>query len=242
MSNAVKVLQATLLGLLLALVLSLVGILLVVLGRAPALLADPELVRGVADVWFEAAADALTESGFAPGGANPDDPLLRERIVVVTEGINERVARRVIEALLYLDRVDDHAPIKLYLSTQGGWLDPAFAIVDTMQTIRAPVDTIAIGGCFSAGSVILVAGTGTRSAAPNAILSIHANQPEGGSELSSDRTQRERFERHFAARASLPREWFPLVGDEAYYLTPEEALQYHLIDRVESPSASAPVQ
>jgi ATP-dependent Clp protease protease subunit len=238
MTGARSILRASALGALLAvLLLALTGLAGLAV-FAVAAFRDPEWARDVGEAWFQEAADSLTEAGFEAGGVDPDDPLLEERILVITESINERVARRVIESLLYLDRLDGESPITLYIATTGGWVDPAFAIVDAIDSIRAPVDTIAIGGCFSAGSIILAAGTGTRSATPNAILSIHANSAEGEAALSYERISRERFTRHFEQHAALPREWFPLIGDKSYYLTPEEAVKHRLIDRVASPVRS----
>ena len=196
---------------------------------------DRAWLEDAAETWSEAAADALTEAGFGVDRLDPSDPLLEARVIVITESINERVARRVIESLLYLDGRDGAAPITLYLATVGGLLDPAFAIVDAIASIHAPVDTIAIGGCFSAGTVVLAAGTGTRSATPNAIVSIHANSEAGDDPFSYERIARERMVRHFEAHAALPREWFPLVGDTSYYLTAEEALKRGLIDRIVEP-------
>lgn len=236
--NGGKWLRASALGAALAVALLAAAALATLAAVALAALRDPEWARELGEAWFQEAADSLTEAGFETGGLDPDDPLLRERIIVVTESINERVARRVIESLFYLDRLDGEAPVRLYVATAGGWVDPAFAIVDAIGSIRAPVDTIAFGGCFSAGTIILAAGTGTRSATPNAILSIHANSAEGGAAQSYDRIGRERFARHFETHAALPREWFPLTGDKSYYLTPAEALKLGLIDRVESPPLS----
>ena len=236
--NGGKLLRASALGAALAVALVAAIALAALAAAVVSVLRDPEWARELGEAWFQEAADSLTEAGFGAGGLDPDDPLLRERILVITESINERVARRVIESLFYLDRLDGEAPVRLYIATTGGWVDPAFAIVDAIGSIRAPVDTIAFGGCFSAGTVILAAGTGTRSATPNAILSIHANSTEGGAAQSYERIGRERFARHFETHAALPREWFPLTGDESYYLTPAEALKLGLIDRVESPVRS----
>jgi len=236
-NNAVKVLQAAAAGIGFGAVLVVLAALAGAVVYVGTLLSDPETARGVAAVWVEQASDSFTEAGFGAGALNPDDPLLRSRVIVLTEAVNERTARRVIESLVYLDRLDSEAPITLYLATSGGWLDPAFAIVDAMQRVKAPVDTIATGGCFSAGAVILAAGTGTRAATPNAILSVHANSDEGGDALSYERLSRERLERHFRQNATLPPEWFPLTGDKTYYLTPEEAVKYGLVDRIEIPKS-----
>ena len=107
-----------------------------------------------------------------------DDPLITSRKILVTANINERTAKDVVARLLYMNALDPHRPIDLYLSTQGGWVDSAFTIIDAMQLIEAPVNTWAIGGCYSSGALILAAGTGRRYATPNAVLMIHASLDE----------------------------------------------------------------
>jgi ATP-dependent Clp protease protease subunit len=139
----------------------------------------------------------------------------------------------VAARLLYLNAVDPHRPIDLYLSTQGGWIDSAFTIIDAMELIHAPVNTWAIGGCYSAGALILAAGTGRRYATANAVLMIHASLDEDSKRpYSYERLALERYERVWRQRADLPDDWFPMVGGEEYYLSPQEALQFHLVDEI----------
>jgi ATP-dependent Clp protease protease subunit len=165
-----------------------------------------------------------------------DDPLLRERTILVTANINEYTAKDVAARLLYLNAVDPDRPIDLYLSTQGGWVDSAFTIIDVVDRIEAPVNTWALGGCYSAGALILAAGTGRRYATPNAVLMIHASLDEDAKRpYSYERLALERYERVWRERANLPADWFPMVGGEEYYLSPQEALQFKLIDEIAPP-------
>ncbi|MGH7785789.1 MAG: ATP-dependent Clp protease proteolytic subunit [Candidatus Binatia bacterium] len=162
-----------------------------------------------------------------------DDPLLGERKIFVTANINEYTAKDVAARLLYLNGRDARRPIDLYLSTQGGWVDSAFTIIDVMNLIDAPVNTWAIGGCYSAGALILAAGTGTRFATSNAMLMIHASLDEDSEQsFSYERLALERYERIWRERAALPDDWFPMVGGEEYYLSPDEALRFKLIDAI----------
>lgn len=162
-----------------------------------------------------------------------DDPLLATRQILVTENINERTSKAVVARLLYLSSLDPRRPIDLYLSTQGGWVDSAFTIIDAMQLIDAPVNTWAIGGCYSSGALILAAGTGRRYATPNAVLMIHASLDDPSKQsFSYERLALQRYERIWRRRAQLPDAWFPMVGGEEYYLSPQEALEFKMIDEI----------
>ena len=207
-------------------VLTLAGLMLQDLRTIAANLADPEsLIEQVVDE-FLAANPREVE-------LRADDPLLKSRTILVTANINEDTAKQVAARLLYLNAVDPHRPIDLYLSTQGGWIDSAFTIIDAMNLIQSPVNTWAIGGCYSAGALILAAGTGRRFATPNAVLMIHASLDEDSKRpYSYERLALDRYERVWRDHADLPEEWFPMVGDEEYYLSPEQALQFKLIDEI----------
>ncbi|MEO1495878.1 MAG: ATP-dependent Clp protease proteolytic subunit [Planctomycetota bacterium] len=186
----------------------------------------------LAEPAVDLAMDRLNESGFAEPPLDPEDPLLRSRIIVVTEGMNERVARRVIRQLLYLDMANSEVPITMHLSTPGGWLDAAFAIVDTMRSIRPPVTVIATGGCYSAGTVVLAGATGERLAAPQALLSIHVNDYLDDGPLGPDTQELARFRRIYADGTRVPQAWFDEPGDNHFYLNVDQALEYGLIERV----------
>ena len=216
-------------GCLVVLTLTAVFVAVVLMDRREGPAAD---IAGMAEEVTDLFADSLTEAGFGFSDESLDDPLLAGRRILITEGINERVANAVVRRLFYLDATDPTAPIDLYIATAGGWLDSAFTIVDAMEGIRAPVNTIAIGGCYSAGSVILVSGTGRRVATPNVVISVHANQTAGDRKYSAWKPFRERFERVYREKASVPEEWFPMTGEKHYYLSPEEALELGLVDEV----------
>jgi len=194
---------------------------------------DPDEISDVMQTTSAIFTDAFIEAGLRPQGLDPDDPLLAQRTIVISEGMNESVARRVVESLLYLDHQDPTQPIDLYIYTTGGWYDSAFAIADTILAIDAPVNTIALGGCYSAGAIVLVAGTGTRSAHPNAILSVHANLDHDSTEYTHERYNEARMEAHFRRFAKLPEAWYPLSGEpEHYYFDPTEAIEIGVIDRI----------
>jgi ATP-dependent Clp protease protease subunit len=196
------------------------------LGAIENALSDPGTIA-------ESVIDELLASVPEEPSLRPDDPLITSRQILVTANINERTAKNVAARLLYMDALDHKRPIDLYLSTQGGWVDSAFTIIDTMQLIEAPVNTWAIGGCYSSGALILAAGTGRRFATPNAVLMIHASLDEESKEsYSYERLALQRYERIWKRRAQLPDAWFPMIGGEEYYLSPQEALDFKLIDEI----------
>lgn len=104
--------------------------------------------------------------------------LLKERIVFLGTGINDAVANVVVAQLLYLNSVDPKAPVHLYINSPGGSVYAGLAIYDTMQMIKAPVATYAIGVTASMGTALLSAGAkGMRYALPHATIHMH---PTGG--------------------------------------------------------------
>jgi ATP-dependent Clp protease protease subunit len=107
--------------------------------------------------------------------------LLKERIVMLSSGINDQISNLIVAQLLYLDSQDQEKPIRLYINSPGGQVYSGLAIYDTMQQIKAPVATVAVGFAASFGTVLLTAGQkGMRYALPNA--TIHMHQPLGGAQ------------------------------------------------------------
>lgn len=190
----------------------------------------------LADYTVTAATDYLIEGGFAGTKLDPDEPLLKQRTILITEAINERTARHVIARLLYLNGLDPELPIDLYITTNGGWKDSAFAMIDVMERISAPVNTIGLGGCYSAGSMLLVAGTGTRSATSNTLLSIHVyGSPEDPPPFDADPLEEKRFADLYLRRSKTPASVFEVVDESQPYFSAEQALKWGIIDQVVEP-------
>ena len=104
--------------------------------------------------------------------------LLKERIIFLGTPINDQIANLIVAQLLFLDREDHEREIQMYINSPGGAIYPGLAIYDTMQQVRAPVSTYAIGWTASMGTVLLAAGTpGRRYALPHATIHMH---PAGG--------------------------------------------------------------
>ena len=107
--------------------------------------------------------------------------LLKERIIFLGTPINDQVANVIVAQLLFLDNENPERDIQIYINSPGGVIYAGMAIYDTMQLVRAPVSTIAVGVTASFGTVLLTAGAkGKRYALPHA--TIHMHQPLGGAQ------------------------------------------------------------
>lgn len=166
--------------------------------------------------------------------------LLKERIVFLGTPINDQVANVVVAQLLHLDREDPEREISLYINSPGGEIAAGLAIYDTMQLVRAPVSTIAVGRAASMATVLLTAGAaGRRYALPHA--TIHLHQPLGGVqgqaadiEIAAREILRMRdlMERILMRHTRLTAEQIARFTDRDFYMTPEQAVEYGLIDQV----------
>jgi ATP-dependent protease ClpP protease subunit len=160
------------------------------------------------------------------------DPLLRERTILINTFINELTTQKVVTSLAYLTERDQQAPISLYLSSTGGYVKDAYAIVNAIHESGAIVDTVAIGDCFSACAKILMGGSGVRSIHSDARVMIHTHyypyddDPRSDSRILYDR-EREFIRQH----SDLPLDWIDR-NENFFYLTPEQALDYQIIDEI----------
>jgi ATP-dependent Clp protease protease subunit len=169
--------------------------------------------------------------------------LLKERIIFVGMPINDQVANLVVAQLLFLDREDPEKPISLYINCPGGIVYHGLAIYDTMQQVRAPVSTIAVGVTASMGTVLLAAGTkGYRYALPHATVHMH---PAGGSaqgyapdvEIQYKELKRveDLLHKMLAHHTGQPVEQIASDFDRDRFMTAEEAVEYGLVDQVLQP-------
>jgi ATP-dependent Clp protease protease subunit len=169
--------------------------------------------------------------------------LLKERIIFVGMPINDQVANLVVAQLLFLDREDPEKPISLYINCPGGIVYHGLAVYDTMQQVRAPVSTIAVGVTASMGTVLLAAGTkGYRYALPHATVHMH---PAGGSaqgyapdvEIQYKELKRVEDLLHemLARHTGQPVKQIASDFDRDRFMTAEEAVEYGLVDQVLEP-------
>lgn len=166
--------------------------------------------------------------------------LLKERIVFLGTPINDQVANVIVAQLLFLDREDPEKDIQLYINSPGGVVYAGMAIYDTMQLIRAPISTIAVGVTASFGTVLLTAGAkGKRYALPHA--TIHMHQPLGGAQGQATEIEiqakeilrlREELNAILAHHTGQPIERIAEDTDRDRYMSPQQAKDYGLIDEV----------
>jgi len=166
--------------------------------------------------------------------------LLKERIVFLGTPINDQVANLIVAQLLFLDNEDPQRDITMYINSPGGVINAGLAIYDTMQLIRAPVSTTAVGMAASFGTILLTAGAkGKRYALPHA--TIHLHQPLGGVQgQASDieiaareiLRQRDLLNAILKRHTSLTDEQIAKYTDRDFYMTPEVAVELGVIDEV----------
>lgn len=174
--------------------------------------------------------------------------LLKDRIIMLSGAIDDNVANAVIAQLLFLDAQDLEKDIYIYINSPGGSVTAGLAIYDTMNFIKADVQTIAMGIAASMGSFLLTAGTkGKRFALPNAEIMIH--QPLGGAQGQATEIEiaarhilktRERLNKILADQTGQPIEVIEKDTDRDNFMSADEAKAYGLIDEIMVNSKSLP--
>jgi ATP-dependent Clp protease protease subunit len=166
--------------------------------------------------------------------------LLKERIVFLGTPVNDQVANLVVAQLLFLDRENPEKEIQIYINSPGGEIYPGLAIYDTMQMVRAPVSTIAVGWTASLGTVLLAAGRkGRRYALPHATIHMH---PAGGGargyapdvEIQYRELKRMQDMLHgiLSKHTGQTVEKISDDFDRDYFMNAQKAVEYGLIDQV----------
>ena len=166
-----------------------------------------------------------------PNRVDFSDPLLNQRRVLLFGAIDDGKAELTIQKLLYLDG-KTNAPIDLFLQTPGGLLRGAFAIEQTMRTLRSPVNTYALSECNSGGALLLAAGTGKRRAFEGAVLMIHGLKIDPLAPKSFVELMQNNHEAFWRERAHLPDGWLPFGEGTNHFFSAEQALQYGVVDEV----------
>ena len=166
--------------------------------------------------------------------------LLSDRIIVLSDEVNDATASLVVAQLLFLEGQDPDKDISLYINSPGGSVSAGFAIYDTMQYIKCDVSTICVGMAASMGAFLLSSGAkGKRIALPNAEIMIH--QPAAGTqgkvtdmEIDVERFLRikARINRIMADNTGKTPEQIKADSERDHWLLAEEAREYGLIDKV----------
>ena len=173
--------------------------------------------------------------------------LLKERIIFLTGGVNDHVSSLVCAQLLFLESENPSKDIAFYINSPGGIVSSGLAIYDTMRYIRPDVSTVCIGQAMSMGSLLLCSGAeGKRYALPNARIMVH--QPSGGAQGQATDIEiqakeilklRERLNEIYVNHTGQPLDTIEDALDRDRFMSPEEALEFGLIDEVvtERPSS-----
>ena len=166
--------------------------------------------------------------------------LLNDRIVMLSDEVNDTTASLIVAQLLYLEGQDPEKDISLYINSPGGSITSGMAIYDTMQYIKSDVQTMCIGMAASMGAFLLAAGAkGKRMALPNSEIMIH--QPSGGAQgttsdvkIAIDRMvrMRQKLNDILAEKTGQPLEVIEKDTDRDNFMSADEAKKYGLIDKV----------
>jgi len=166
--------------------------------------------------------------------------LLNDRIIILSEEVNDTTASLVVAQLLYLEAQDPDKDIQFYINSPGGSVSSGFAIYDTMQYIKSDVSTICIGLAASMGAFLLSSGAkGKRTALPNAEIMIH--QPTGGYHGQATDIQihaekilrtKEKLNAIFAENTGKPIKTIREASERDNFMTADEAKDFGIIDHV----------
>ena len=166
--------------------------------------------------------------------------LLKDRILFIGTPIDDAYSNLVIAQLLFLEAEDPDKDVHLYINSPGGSVTASLAIYDTMQYIKPAMETICMGQAASGAALLLAAGAkGKRFALPHARIMIH--QPYGGTQGQASDIQiqakeilrmRQELDRILASHTGQPLERVEKDSDRDFFMSPEEAKVYGLIDEV----------
>jgi ATP-dependent Clp protease protease subunit len=166
--------------------------------------------------------------------------LLNDRIIVLSDEVNDATASLVVAQLLYLEGQDSEKDISLYINSPGGSVSAGLAIYDTMQYIKCDVSTICMGMAASMGAFLLSSGAkGKRFALPNSEIMIH--QPLGGAKGQATDIKiaaehilktRDKLNKILAENTGKPIEQIALDTERDNWLSAQEAMDYGIVDKV----------
>ncbi len=182
----------------------------------------------------------IEESGRGEKAFDIYSRLLRERIIFLGEPVTNEAANRIVAQLLFLEAEDPEKDIFLYINSPGGSVYDGLGIFDTMQHVRPDVHTVCVGLAASMGAFLLCAGAkGKRSSLQHSRIMIH--QPLGGArgQASDIRIQADeilflkgRLNKELSERSGQPLSRIEEDTDRDFFMSPEEAVKYGIIDSV----------
>jgi len=178
-----------------------------------------------------------------PRGSDGGDPfslLLKQRTVFLTTDVNDAIADSIVSQLILLDAQDSVKDIKLFINSPGGSVTAGMAIYDAMSMCKAPISTICFGLAASMGAFLLMSGTkGKRYAMPNSRIMIH--QPLGGAQGVAVEVEiqakeilfhKANINRIMSSHTGQTEDKIEIDTDRDFFMSPEEAVDYGLIDGI----------
>jgi len=198
-------------------------------------------MKNHAEIYNQLVPYVIEQTGRGERGMDIYSRLLRERIIFIGMPIDDHIASLTIAQLIFLEAEDSEKDINLYINTPGGSVTAGLAIYDTMRYIKPDVATICVGMAASMGAILLAGGAeGTRSSLPHAKIMIHQPWVGGIQGQTSDIEihakemikTRDTLYNILAKHTGKPLEQIAKDCDRDYFLTAEEAKEYHLIDNI----------
>lgn len=184
----------------------------------------------------------IEKTGYGERAYDIYSRLLKDRIILLGDAVDDHMANIIIAQMLFLDNEDHQKDIKLYINSPGGTVSAGMAIYDTMQFVKSQVSTICIGMAASMAAVILAAGQpGKRMALPNSEILIH--QVMGGAEGQASDVKiraehilrtKDKLNAILAKHTGQPVKTVERDTDRDHFMTPTEAKAYGIIDQIVS--------
>ena len=202
--------------------------------------ANSKIQKNINPIFNSALPTVIEQSGRGERAFDIYSRLLRERIIFLGTEINDQVSDSLVAQLLYLEAEDPSKDIQIYVNSPGGSVTAGLAIYDTMQQISPDIVTICFGVAASMGAFLLSGGTkGKRLALPNSRIMIH--QPLGGAQGQAVEIEiqakeilylKKTLNNLLCEHTGQPLEKIVEDTERDYYLSPSEAVNYGLIDKV----------
>ena len=194
-----------------------------------------------ADYYFEPS--VIEKTPYGERSYDVYSRLLKDRVIFLRGEVNEALANSIVAQLLFLEMEDPDAEISMYINSPGGSVTDGMAIFDTMRYVKPKIRTVCLGMAASMGAFLLMAGEpGMRMALPNSEVMIH--QPLGGAQGQATDVQihaewlvrtKKKMLNMMSEMTGQPLEKLANDCERDYFMTAQEALDYHIIDEIYQP-------
>ena len=187
--------------------------------------------------------DIIEQTGRNKRNFSLPSKLFEHDIITLFGEIDEDMAYSIITQLLYLDTLDTHEPVKLYINSPGGSVTDGLAIIDVMNVMSRKVDTIGMGSCASMGSALLLSGTGIRRAVENTRIMLHSvssgfagNYHDHKIDFKETEYLQDKLMSMIAEKTGLPLPDVQKLTERDFFISVDKAISLGIIDSVVSRS------